>query len=260
MNIYIFCNPSSEDTAARLAARFAGLGISCDTAGDRGDYDAVCAVGGDGTILDAAAHAVRRDLPLFGVNTGRVGFLAAFDRDAVDTITLEDIEGLYLSQRSTLFCRLGDIEAVSINEVGIFKEDVGKTIQTEVIAEGFSLGVYSSDGILISTPTGSTAYNLSAGGPVMFPELQCCVVTPICAYNTANRSIVLPLHATVKVRMSDRTENGIVASDGKTIGKLGPGEEIEISRYPRDLKLLLSRSRQTYSLLSGNAGPSLKGR
>ena len=177
MNIYILHNSSSADTAGRLMKRFRDLGISCGTSGDREDYDALCAVGGDGTILDAAVQAVRRDLPLFGVNTGRVGFLAAFDSDSADTITAEDIEGLYLSRRSTLLCRAGEAEAICLNEVGILKQEVGKTIQTEVIAEGFSLGIYRSDGILISTPTGSTAYNLSAGGPVLFPELQCCVVT-----------------------------------------------------------------------------------
>ena len=252
MNVLIQCGKEQEEAGKRLAERFAALGIGCGTDPDAAAYDAMCVLGGDGSILHAAPLALRLDLPVFGINTGRVGFLAAFDRDAVDSITLEDIEGLYESRRSTLLCEVDGKTSVCVNEAGIFKKDIGRTVQLEVFSNEHSLGTYTCDGILIATPTGSTAYNLSAGGPVLHPELPCCVVTPICAYNSAHRSMVLPVDGTVKVVMSGRTESALVMADGREVAPLGPGGTALIRRNPRDLKLMLSRSRKTYAIISGN--------
>ncbi len=252
MNILIHCNRNQEEAGRRLAERFASLGINCGTDPDAADYDLMCVLGGDGSILDAASTALRLDLPIFGINTGRVGFLAAFDRDAVDRITLEDIEALYESRRSTLICEVDGIRDVCVNEAGIFKKDIGRTVELEVFSNENSLGTYTCDGILISTPTGSTAYNLSAGGPVLHPELPCCVVTPICAYNSAHRSMVLPVDGTVKVVMSGREQSAVVTADGREVAPLGAGGTALIRRIPVVLRLMLPRTRKTYAIISGN--------
>lgn len=252
-NILVICNGNYPELGTQLVARLHEIGYNSDQEGDKDPYDVVCAIGGDGTILDAAEIAIQKGIPVFGINTGRVGFLAAFEKEIIPVITQSDIDSLYLSERAVLTSSL-DKNDTAINEFAIVKENIAKSIEMSVRCNGIDLGVFRCDGILIATSTGSTAYNLAAGGPVMMPEIPCIVLTPICAFNVARRSIVLPSTGRITVTMSTRNENAHIISDGSDIGILGPGSCIEIYQPDRKLQLLLSHNRDTYELIAGTAG------
>ena len=258
MNIYLYCgaeNPHFLETAIHLQESLSKQGISCDFEGKNGPYDVMGAVGGDGTILDAANIAFKRDLPLFGVNAGRVGFLAAFDEKNIEDISEETINSLYLSERDVISVNVDGrpYRETAINDIVISREDVRKTIEVEICYNENKLGVYRCDGMIFSTATGSTAYNLAAGGPAILPEVSAMVMTPICATN-AQRSVVVPMNTKIRLKMSQRPENAPIIVDGRVFTTIGKGESVTIEGDSGKLKLLLNHARDNYEILTGTRG------
>jgi len=242
--------------AERFEAKLREFGIDVGTDPYDGKYDALFAVGGDGTILDASADAVDLDIPICGINAGRVGFLAAFDESDIDSMSRDFFEKLYLSERDILCVSIngGNYRQTALNDFVFFKKDICKTVELNLFTDEKKLATYRCDGIIVSTATGSTAYTLSAGGPVILPDVAATVITPICAHTTAQHSLVVPLDTSIKVTMSDRDEEVAVIADGQDVGGLKKLESAVVTRYERKLKLMLSESRDVYELLSGTTG------
>lgn len=210
--------------------------------------DALLSFGGDGTLLRGARLVQGREIPILGFNLGRVGFLtwASYDdlAPALDALVSGE---LAVDRRQVLSSSIvgadGEVQPLSnsLNDVTIHKAGVARVVRLDVTIEGETIGPYSADGIIVSTPTGSTAYSLSAGGPIVVPGVQAMVVTPICAHTLAVRPVVVPAHYTVTVEPLPPwgEEDLLVSLDGQTSARLHPGDKVEIRRAP--MAVLLAR-------------------
>jgi NAD+ kinase len=211
--------------------------------------DACCVIGGDGTLLGVAREAVREQVPIIGVNRGSLGFLTTFSADEARAHFGDLLRGAYkIAQRSMLECSTGvGPHDLALNDVLIKDEVNSRLVRLEVVADGELVTDYYCDGLIFSTPTGSTAYNLSAGGPLVHPAADVIAMTPICPHTLSNRSIIF--REQVRLKVFNRTDRSrlLVALDGQRNLKVGIGSPVEITISKQ--KLLLAQ-RPDYSHFS----------
>ena len=217
--------------------------------------DLVVAVGGDGTLLHAARHVAGRDVPLLGVNRGRLGFLTDISPEhmlqAIDAI----LAGDYLSERrSMLAARLAsrpDAEALlAVNDVVLQKGETGHMLDFTTVVDSVYVNTHRGDGLIVATPTGSTAYALSCGGPIIQPNVNALVMVPICPHTLSDRPLVLPSTSTVSVTLEHDTHGPAhVVCDGEALAKLSAGETVTISLATQTVTLLHPRDYNYYELL-----------
>ncbi len=193
--------------------------------------DACCVIGCDGTLLGVAREAVRERVPIIGVNRCSLGFLTTFSADEARAHFGDLLGGAYkIAQRSMLECSTGPgVHDLALNDVLIKDEINSRLVRLEVVADNELVTDYFCDGLIFSTPTGSTAYNLSAGGPLVHPSADVIAMTPICPHTLSNRSIIF--RETVRLRVFNRTDGSrlLVALDGQRNLKVGIGSPVEIS-------------------------------
>lgn len=193
--------------------------------------DACCVIGGDGTLLGVARESARAQVPIIGVNRGSLGFLTTFSADEARTQFREVLAGGFqIDQRSMLACSTGSgTSDLALNDVLIKDEVNSRLVRLEVFADGELVTDYTCDGLIFSTPTGSTAYNLSAGGPIVHPGAGVIAMTPICPHTLSNRSIIF--REGVKLQVFNRTEGSrlLVAMDGQRNLKVSERSPITIS-------------------------------
>jgi NAD+ kinase len=203
-------------------------------------WDACCVIGGDGTLLGVAREAVRDQVPLIGVNRGSLGFLTIFSADEARTHFAELIGGNYrLAARSLLDCSTGPGQHdLALNDVLIKDEVNSRLVRLEVLADDELVTEYVCDGLIFSTPTGSTAYNLSAGGPLIHPSAEVIAITPICPHTLSNRSIIF--RHDVRLRVVNRSDHAklLVAMDGQRNLVTCANSPVEISISPLKLPLI----------------------
>ncbi|MEP6620601.1 MAG: NAD(+)/NADH kinase [bacterium] len=186
-----------------------------------GELDAVVTLGGDGTLLRAARVVESQPVPILGINLGHLGFLTCCPIDSLEHALHRFAAGDYVVEpRMTLDTRVrkGDgkeQEWRALNDVVLHKGGFARVVTMWVQANGETVAHYAADGIVIATPTGSTAYNLSAGGPVVFPTLETILVTPVSAHSLALRPLVLPPTAEITVRVEDGPDEVLVTVDGQ---------------------------------------------
>ncbi len=209
------------------------------------DTDCVICLGGDGTLIQAARDLAGRELPLFGINMGHLGYLTQIGHEEDILPALKDLmEDHYrLESRMMLKGRVisdGEIvaEDVALNDIVLNRMGVD-AFRFEIDVNGQLFNEYSADGMVISTPTGSTAYNLSAGGPIVAPEAKLMVLTPLCAHSLNSRSIVLPPdnHLSLRIQTIGRTKVSL-SFDGDTVVDIKPADTIEIAKAEIDTKLI----------------------
>ncbi|MGN0821190.1 MAG: NAD(+)/NADH kinase [Akkermansia sp.] len=230
-------------------------GISCFELGPtlrspgQGDPDLLLCLGGDGTMLSAAAEAAQRGLILGGVNMGHLGFLSACGVDDLRQLIDALAGDSYGVEERTLLQVLrhspgedGCDTGLAVNELSLMRAQTGKMIDVDVELDGHLLNRYHADGVLVATPTGSTAYSLSAGGPLLWPNAGVYCITPICPHSLTNRSIVVPDSVTITLRPRERRgragENLIYSLDGRTATPIALNDTLVISKAPRPLRLL----------------------
>ncbi len=228
----------APELARELIAATTAAGVSIEhtsrfplPAGYLRGFDACCVIGGDGTLLGVAREAAHQQVPIIGVNRGSLGFLTTLSADEARAHFIELLQGNYLiAQRSLLECCTGpDSHDLALNDV-LVKSDVNsRLVQLEVHADGELVTNYTCDGLIFSTPTGSTAYNLSAGGPLIHPDAAVIAMTPICPHTLSNRSIIF--RDQVCLRVFNRSEDArlLVAMDGQRDLKVGVDSPIEIT-------------------------------
>ena len=203
--------------------------------------DLVIALGGDGTMLRAArlAHAV--DAPLLGVNLGSLGYLTEVD-PGDELEALERIfEGSYaIEERMMLTCTVGeDASFLGLNEVLVERSSPYRLVRLAVSIGGEHLSAFNADGVMVATPTGSTAYALSAGGPIVDPRAQCLLVVPVSPHMIFSRPFVLMADETVAITVTaERGEGANLSLDGSEGCHLEPGTTILVRRHPRPLKMV----------------------
>jgi NAD+ kinase len=205
---------------------------------DAGDPDALITFGGDGTLLRGARLLGGREVPVMGVNLGRVGFLTTATRDQLPQALDALVSGRYvlerrLALRATIISDEGGVrsEQRALNDVAIHKSGVARVVRILVSVDGEELGPYSSDGVVVSSPTGSTAYSLSAGGPIVAPGVEAMIVTPVCAHTLAVRPVVVPADATICAEpVAPGADDLLVSVDGQLGTTLAIGDTVYIRR------------------------------
>jgi NAD+ kinase len=218
--------------------------------------DLIVAIGGDGTLLYAARLVAGVAVPLLGVNRGRLGFLT----DVSPNSMLEDIEtvlaGRYTEdRRSLLAARLerrgaAPVRALALNDVVLAKWETGRTMDFETSINGRFVNSHGGDGIVIATATGSTAYALSCGGPIVEPNLDVWVLAPISPHTLSDRPIVVRAGSTIQLRLSDRPETRAqVTCDGTAIGDLEHGDDLYVEGADAEITLLHPPGYDYYRLL-----------
>jgi NAD+ kinase len=203
-------------------------------------------LGGDGTILRGAEWVLSSDLPLLGVNLGHVGFLAEAESSEIDSIVQHIVAGSYtVEERSTVEvtlreCSSGEVvwSSYAINEVSIEKAARERMLEVVVEVDGRPLSRWACDGVLVATPTGSTAYAFSAGGPVIWPSVDALLLVPLSAHALFARPLVLGPASTVVIELIEASStHGVVWCDGRRSAELETGMEIEVRQGPHKLRL-----------------------
>lgn len=212
-----------------------------------GNLDCLITLGGDGTLLRGARLLNGSDTPILGLNLGRVGFLTMAAPDALDFALDSVVRRAYtteprLALQSSIVgkgAKPGRVEPLVLNDVVVHKGGVARVVRLKVSVDGDEVAQYSADGIIVSTPTGSTAYSMSAGGPIVVPTVDAIVVTAICPHTLAVRPLVLPASAVVSIQpLPPWSDEVLVSFDGQVGVPIHPGEHLEVRRAERPVLLV----------------------
>ena len=210
--------------------------------------DFALSIGGDGTFLTSAAAIGDKNIPILGVNCGHLGFLAEVQTQDVDNILQKLVDGEYtIERRSLLNLTILDKEGIkreglimapnALNEIAILKQGLTNMLTIETKVNGELLHTYHSDGLIIATPTGSTAYNLSIGGPLVVPQNRGMILTPIAPHSLTVRPIIMPDDWKIDIRVSSRYDAYMVSVDGRSIS-LSTDLSLHIERAPYTVKVV----------------------
>lgn len=207
------------------------------------DLDLIVTFGGDGTILRAARMAALHGTPILSVNMGRFGFLAEAQPDEVQEVVDRVLSGDYwLEERSMLHAELhrqgeleGDFEA--LNDVVVGHSTISRVVRLAAVVDGEHLTDYVADGLIVATPTGSTAYSLAAGGPILHPALRDILLTPIAPHRALERSLVLPAESVVEIQLSTEY-TAVLTIDGQIETELVDGDRVSVSVSPYICRLV----------------------
>jgi NAD+ kinase len=215
------------------------------------DCDACCVIGGDGTLLGTVRGAAREGIPIIGVNQGGLGFLTTFSADEARGQFAALLGGNYhIARRALLDCKTGPRHRdIALNDVLIKNDTNSRLVRLEVFANGRLVTDYYCDGVIFSTPTGSTAYNLAAGGPIIHPSAGVIAMTPICPHTLSNRTIIF--RDDVKLSVFNRSDESrlLVAMDGQRNSIITEGSPIEISVSPLTLQLAQRRDYSHFEVM-----------
>lgn len=211
--------------------------------------EAIVAVGGDGTVLGAAAIAMELGIPVCGINVGRVGYLAEFKPSDIESLTQALVDDSYaMHRRGTVRATVGDVSVVAVNDVVVEKVMSQRIIEIVVVIDGEQLATYRADGIIVASPIGSTAYNLSAGGPVIAPDLDAMVLTPVAPHSLLSRAIVVGPHSKIELTTIG-TRPATLNVDGREVVDVPPETTVTVERGHNDVQFLtLNRHPFPYAL------------
>jgi NAD+ kinase len=220
------------------------------------EADLVIAIGGDGTLLYAARLVAHRGVPLIGINRGRLGFLTdVLPKDMLASVDAA-LEGrCERDERSLLEARLlrsnGTSErSLALNDVVLQKWDTGRMLDFETWIDGAYVNSHGGDGLVVASATGSTAYALSSGGPIVSPHLDVLVLAPICPHTLSDRPIVVSARSVITIRLIDRPDTRAqVTCDGVSLGELLPGDRLEVHPSAQKITLLHPDKFEYYRLL-----------
>ncbi len=207
-------------------------------------YDLLISIGGDGTILRAVTHVRDLLIPIIGINTGRLGFLATIQEDSIEKAINEIISGKYrISERSLLSIKTSpdteDFEDLdfALNEIAVSRKNTTSMITVETWLNGEYLTSYWADGLIVSTPTGSTGYSLSCGGPVIMPEAENLVLTPIAPHNLNARPLIISDDTEIALKVKGREDNYLVSLDSR-IATLSSDSTVYIKKSNFKVKMI----------------------
>ncbi len=212
-------------------------------------------LGGDGTLLSVARLVGDRGVPILGVNLGGLGFLTEITLEELYRVLERVIQGEFVTDERVVLhaavIRRGErmAEFTVLNDAVINKGALARIIDLETTINGESLTTFKSDGLILSTPTGSTAYNLSAGGPIVYPSLHCIIITPICPHTLTNRPIVIPDHVEIRAVLKSRQQEVILTLDGQQGFSLEFEDIVEVRKAEDRILLIKSPYRHYFEVL-----------
>jgi len=216
--------------------------------------DLIVVLGGDGTLIHAAGLCAGREVPILGVNMGTLGFLTEFPRDRLWEALDAALSGkLQASRRLMLSAELRRdgkvlLSGAVLNDVVVSRDALSRLARLEVSVDDSEAATYEADGLIIATPTGSTAYSLSAGGPIVYPTLDAILLTPICPHALTQRPVVLPADLPIRVKLVSRGEM-FVTLDGAHGRHLQAGDEVQIRTAPHRTVLLKNPDLDPFAIL-----------
>jgi NAD+ kinase len=264
-------HPEVEQIAMFAIQRFTGAGVDVliedglaeqigQVAGYAGEeipslVDLILVLGGDGTLISVARQVGDRQVPIVGVNLGQLGFLTEITREELPDMLDKLIAGDYkISERmmiDALIHRDGKVvgEYTVLNDAVINKGALARIIDLETYVDGRHLSTYKADGLIISTPTGSTGYSLAAGGPIIYPEINSLLITPICPHMLTNRPIVIWSRSIIEIEVKFLDDVVFFTADGQVGHKLLPGDRVEVRRSETRTHLVISPYREYFQIL-----------
>ncbi len=270
MQITLVPNLRREDTAALLAEvchRLERLGITACVAKEEGSLptstvitsalmgsDAAIAIGGDGTIMHVAKAAATVGCPVLGINAGHLGFLAGVERDELDMLAALAQGAYTLDKRAllqvTVHTAAGERTCLAMNEAVISRGSLSRLVEVCITSEAGDVLTCRGDGAIVATPTGSTAYSLSAGGPVVDPAVDCLLLTPVCPHSLDSRPRLLPADAVLTVRAT-AADDGVafITVDGEENIPLSPNDRVEVRQATVSARLIRLKSATFYDAL-----------
>ncbi len=242
--------------------KYSGVAYSSDDSSDKLqiDYDFAISFGGDGTVLFAARYCAPRGIPVFPINLGHFGFIANIEPEDWKVELENFLSGKTKLHQRHLLSACIDRDGMSncflaLNDLVISGSGVAKLIELDISFNGISFGVFRADGIIVSTPTGSTAYAAGLGGPILDPEVPAFLLTPIAPFSLSNRPIVLPSSGTIQIKvLPSRQENIILSIDGQEVFSLKEGDEININESGNSVKMAGCSPGSFYKALRSKLG------
>lgn len=225
---------------------------------DFSDIDVLLTLGGDGTLLRGARIAGPLDVPVFGINLGHLGFLTAAQAEELEEMLQRVRSGDYVEERrvaldvdvlrpeeetapesgAKISDRLRMWNGYALNDAVVHKGGFARLIRMRVWVDDEEIGQYSADGIVVATATGSTAYSLSAGGPILVPQMDAIVASPICPHTLAVRPVVVPAESVITIELTSDVGGILVTVDGQPGGSVGPGDRIRVARSRHPIRLI----------------------
>lgn len=273
MKVSLIVN-KDKNRAAETASRAAGVLMSCgadiltcsdfplegtqvmDTAEDIiRECDIAVTVGGDGTIIHNAKYAALYNKPLLGINLGRIGFVADIEPDEIDELR-KLVSGEYRIQRRMLLDITVDKDGIqnsftAVNEAVIHRDSLSNLVDISVELDGERIITYRADGMLFSTPTGSTAYAFSAGGPVIQPDMRCILLSPVCPHALSSRQVVFGEDAVLSAGVHPHsTLKCYLTVDGQHHIPISSDDKITVRRASKELQLIILKEKNFYTLLN----------
>ena len=236
-----------------LAAHFSELPVVSE---DYAGVDLLIAMGGDGTLLNAVKRVVDREIPVLGINLGNLGFLTEVEAGEVGGVCERLLAGDYKIEERTLLCVQdgSGVRRVAVNDVVISRvnsaDTLGKVIRIDAYAENERIDRIVADGLIVSSPTGSTAYSLAAGGPILSPEINALVVTPICPHSLHSRPLVLPDDKRVRVHVCKNDASAMLVLDGVAVKTFEGEADFTVERYEKRARFVRFSEKNFYKKLS----------
>jgi NAD+ kinase len=230
--------------AARLIQRAGRKVISHDdTAALAREADLLLVFGGDGSMLHVAREIAGSTTPMLGINIGGLGFLTAVPSDGLAHALNHIWKGEFQYESRVLLeasgtCNGRPVHENALNDIVVGRGAVSRLIDLDVSVNGEWITRYRCDGLIVSTPTGSTAYSLAAGGAVIFPTADVLALVPICPHTMSNRPLILPLASTIRIKAISPAPATILSADGQLVGELGAGDAVTIRRSRRTVRLM----------------------
>lgn len=217
--------------------------------------DLLIVLGGDGTLLSVARLSGVESIPVLGINLGGLGFLTEISKEETFPVLEKIIAGDFETEQRLMLkatiLRQGEIigESTVLNDIVINKGVLARIIDMETYIDGAYLTTFKADGLILATPTGSTAYSLAAGGPIVYPSLNSIIVNPICPHTITNRPLVVPDTATVKIILKTANQNVHITLDGQVGMPLQGGDVVEAHKAPGHIQLIRSPYKTYFELL-----------
>jgi NAD+ kinase len=280
MTIGVLANPHKEGsvpTLANLRRALAGVGIECllehetarladETGGLAaadfpGRVDVAAVIGGDGTMLHAVSQLGDFNKPVAGINIGRLGFLTSCTDAELDVFVHALASRSFTTSRRTLLATtlhrpgMPEEHFVALNEITLARGETGRLVTLKVNVDGDLLNEYRADGLIVATPTGSTAYSLAAGGPLIAPGADVFLITPICPHSLSQRALVLPDSCVIELTSDEPCRAPMLFTvDGRDSVRIHEGDHIEVRKSPRTLDLLRLEGGSFYAALRQKLG------
>lgn len=273
--IGIFVNPEKQDVAEYLrkiaeyacsigwdffisdkdTATFAGYGNKYIPEHELAEkIDIMLALGGDGTILRAARYIGFQGKPILGINFGGLGFLTETAPEHLEDVLERLADGkFWVEERMALLCEKENRSSIdshiALNDIVVTCESISRLVQLEVTINGEYLTTYNADGLIISTPTGSTAHSLSAGGPILSPDTEAILLTPICPHTLTNRPIIVNKYSLIKILLNSSARDALITVDGQAVFPLKKGEYVNVKHSPHGIKLVTFHTHSNFEIM-----------